>query len=264
MILKEVCHLDIFHSLYLILIAIYGLILGSFYNVVGLRVPAGESIVSPRSACPKCHHTLTAAELIPVVSFMLQRGKCRSCGAKISPLYPAFELLTAFLFTISPLLLGWSKELIVAWTLISLCMIIFVSDMTYMIIPDKVLLVFLPLFIIERIWVPASPIFDPLFGALAGFAVLYGIAWITNGGMGGGDIKLFAVLGIPLGWKLVLLAFLLATFFGAAFGAIGMMIGKVKKGVPFPFGPYIVLGTLIAYYFGHDLLHWYISILKGF
>jgi len=238
-----------------------GICLGSFYNVVGLRIPAGQSIVRPRSACPTCKHQLTAIELIPVFSYILQRGKCRNCKTHISPIYASIELATAILFTISPLLVGWSKELIIAWTLISLLVIVFVSDITYMIIPDKVLFFFAPLFIIERIIVPLDPWWDMIAGSIVGFLLLYLIAVVSKGGMGGGDIKLYAVIGLALGWKLVLLSFFLATLIGTIFGLIGIAIGKVRKGKPMPFGPAIVIGTLIAYFLGHNLIAMYIDLI---
>jgi leader peptidase (prepilin peptidase) / N-methyltransferase len=240
---------------------LFGLLLGSFFNVVGLRVPNNQSIVAPRSACPNCKHQLTAVELIPVFSYLLQKGKCKSCRTPISPIYPFVELVTAILFTISPFLVGWSKELIICWTLISLLMIIFVSDVHYMIIPDKVLLFFTILFVIERAFIPLTPWWDSIFGATLGFSLLFLIAILSKGGMGGGDIKLFGVLGFVLGWKLVLLAFFLSTIVGTVFGIAGMIIGKVKKGKPFPFGPSIIIGTLITYYFGDDIILWYLEFL---
>jgi leader peptidase (prepilin peptidase) / N-methyltransferase len=245
----------------LIWLFLIGLLLGSFFNVVGLRVPKGESIVKPRSHCPSCKRTLTAWELVPVVSYVVQGGKCRGCGVRISPLYPFVELFTAILFTISPLLVGWSKELVVSWTLISLLMIIFVSDIRYMIIPDKVLLFFAVIFIIERIFVPLLSWWDSLVGAVVGFSLLLLIAVLSKGGMGGGDIKLFALLGFVLGWKMVLLAFFLSTLYGTVFGMIGMVLGKVRRGEPMPFGPYIVFGTLTAYFFGQSILEWYQQLI---
>ncbi|WP_438824215.1 prepilin peptidase [Bacillus sp. JJ1562] len=249
----------------MILLYIYffvvGLILGSFFNVVGLRTPIGESIVRPRSACPTCKHQLTAIELVPVFSYILQGGKCRNCKTRISPIYASIEFATAILFTISPMLVGWSKELIIAWTLISLLVIIFVSDITYMIIPDKVLLFFAPLLLIERIFIPLDQWWDMIAGSVVGFLLLYLIAIVSKGGMGGGDIKLYAVIGIALGWKLVLLSFFLATLIGTILGLIGIAFGKVKKGKPMPFGPSIVIGTLIAYFFGHELIALYIDLL---
>ncbi|WP_198401520.1 prepilin peptidase [Parageobacillus thermoglucosidasius] len=244
-------------NLLLVFIFLYSLLLGSFFNVVGLRVPAGESIVFPLSHCPRCKRQLTARELIPVVSYIWQGGKCRGCGERISWLYPFVELSTAILFTISPFLVGWSKGLIVCWTLISLLMIVFVSDIRYMIIPDKVLLAFAAIFLLERLFIPFIPWRDALVGAAVGFLLLFLIAVISKGGMGGGDIKLFALLGFVLGWKMVLLAFFFSTLYGTAIGLIGMALGKVRRREPMPFGPAIVLGSFTAYFFGQDIVEWY-------
>ncbi|MEC1748019.1 prepilin peptidase [Schinkia azotoformans] len=240
-----------------IYIFIVGLVLGSFFNVVGLRIPNNQSIVKPRSACPNCQKQLTAMQLIPIFSYVLQKGQCKNCNEKISPIYPSTELLTAILFTISPLLVGWSMELIVALTLVSMLIIIVVSDIKYMLIPDKVLIFFAPLFIIERIFIPLDPWWNPILGAAIGFGLLLLIAIVSRGGMGGGDIKLFAILGLVLGWKLVLLAFFMSTLFGSIFGIIGLLIKKVERGKPMPFGPYIALGTIVTYYWGEILINWY-------
>ncbi|MBE2907030.1 prepilin peptidase [Anoxybacillus flavithermus] len=239
-----------------------GLFLGSFYNVVGLRVPKGESIVAPRSHCPHCKRTLTAFELIPVVSYVLQKGKCRACSARISFFYPFVELSTAILFTLAPLFVGWSAEIVVSWTLISLFVIIFVSDVHYMVIPNRILLFFAPLLLIERITLaPLTPWWDSLLGSFVGFMMLFLIALVSKGGMGGGDIKLFAVIGLALGVKLTVLAFFLSTFVGTMFGLIGMAIGHVKRGEPMPFGPAIVVGTLIAYFFGKAMIDMYVKVM---
>lgn len=240
-------------------VLIYGLILGSFYNVVGLRVPQKQSIVSPRSSCPKCGHQLSAFELIPVLSYLIQGGKCRSCKAPVSPLYPIVELMTGLLFLAAPFIVGWTSELLVAWTLISLFMIIFVTDLTYMLIPDKVLLVFTGIFLLERIFIPLNLWWDPLLGAVVGFTLLLLIAVASRGGMGGGDIKLFALIGLAVGMKMVLLSFFLSTLFGALFGVIGMLIGKLKRKNPIPFGPFIAAGTLTAYFYGDSIIKAYLS-----
>ncbi|EOR25498.1 peptidase A24A domain-containing protein [Niallia nealsonii AAU1] len=200
-------------------------------------------------------------ELVPVLSYVLLRGKSKCCKASISPFYPIFELLTGVLFVISPLLLGWSSELFVSWTLISLFIIITVADLKYMIIPDKVLLVFSVIFIIERFFIPLHPWWNSLLGAVVGFTLLLIIAIVSKGGMGGGDIKLFAVIGFVLGIKLLFVAFFLSTFLGTIGGLIGMALGKSKKKQPIPFGPYIALGTLIAYYFGNSIIQWYLNIV---
>ncbi|PLR85034.1 prepilin peptidase [Bacillus canaveralius] len=235
-----------------------GILLGSFFNVVGLRVPLNKSIVKPRSHCPYCGQTLSWFELIPVISYLLQGGKCRSCRAPVSPLYPFVELVTGLLFVSAPLLTGWTAELFVAWSLISLVVIVFITDIKYMIIPDKVLLVFAVIFLLERVFLPLDPWWDSFLGAAVGFGLLLLITVVSKGGMGFGDVKLFAVLGFATGTKVVLLAFFLATLFGAVFGLIGMMAGKLEKEKPIPFGPFIGLGALTAYLFGEELLYWYI------
>ncbi|MES9738064.1 A24 family peptidase [Peribacillus frigoritolerans] len=239
-----------------------GLILGSFFNVVGLSVPAGHSFANRRSACPSCGRTLTFFELIPVFSYMLQVGKCRSCKARISPLYPAVEMLTGVLFASAPIFLGWSGELLVGWILISLFMIIFVTDVAYMLIPDKILLFFIVIFIVLRFSLPLMPWWDSIVGAAVGFSLLLSIAVVSKGGMGGGDIKLFAVIGFVLGMKMVLLALLFACFYGALLGITGLLTGILKKKTLIPFGPYIVFGTLTAYFWGDSLLHWYVTFLR--
>ncbi|MGM9988630.1 MAG: prepilin peptidase [Bacillaceae bacterium] len=249
--------MDLLFIVYLFLV---GLIFGSFYNVVGLRLPLGQSIVKPRSACPTCKRTLMPMELIPVLSYLLQGGKCKGCEERISPRYAIIELITGVLFVFCFVHFEFSGELVVALTFISLLMIITVSDIAYMLIPDKIVFFFGVLFIIERLIVPLRPWYDSLIGAVVGFVLLLLIAIGSRGGMGGGDIKLYAVLGYVLGWKLVLLSFLFATFFGAVIGGIGMAIGKVERKKPIPFGPFIVMGTILSYFYGDNLLNWYISI----
>lgn len=239
---------------------LYGVTLGSFYNVVGLRVPEGKSIVKPRSACPTCGHQLRPLELIPVLSYVLQKGKCRVCQTGISPIYPTIEFLTGLLFATAPLVIGWNGELFIALSLISLFIIIIVSDLAYMIIPDKVLLVFAAIFLVERLWVPLTPWWDSLLGGAIGFGLLLVIALVSKGGMGGGDIKLFALLGFVVGVKLVLLSFFLSTLLGAVIGIIGMAFKLVKKGKPIPFGPFIAAGTMLAYYFGDYLINAYLAL----
>ncbi len=241
---------------------VYGLLLGSFFNVVGLRVPLKKSIVTPRSACPTCGHQLTPFELIPVISYMLQKGKCRGCQSRISPIYPFFELLTGLLFAAAPYIVGWSGELVVALTLISMFMIITVSDIHYMIIPDKILIWFAGIFLLERIIWPLTPWWDSLLGAVAGFLLLLIIAVVSKGGMGFGDVKLYALLGLILGFKLVLLSFFLSTLYGAVIGSLALLFRIVKKRQPIPFGPFIAAGTLTAYFWGIELIDLYLQFLK--
>ncbi|CAM3747636.1 prepilin peptidase [Mesobacillus zeae] len=249
--------------MYTTLLFLYGVVFGSFFNVVGLRVPEGKSIVAPGSACPACGHRLRSMELIPVVSYLIQKGQCRSCGGSISLVYPLAELTTGILFAAASYLIGWNWELFAALALISLFMIITVSDFAYMIIPNKVLLVFAGIFLLIRAVAPLSPWWDSLAGAVAGFLLLLFISIISRGGMGMGDVKLFAVIGMAVGLKTMLLSFFFATFFGAFFGIVGLMAGLVKRKQPIPFGPFIAIGTLTAYFFGDAIVHAYLTMLSS-
>lgn len=242
---------------YSIFIALFGLILGSFYNVVGLRIPKGESIVNPPSHCTACNRRLTAFELIPVLSYVIQGGKCKGCGAKVSPIYCVTEIATAVLFVISYLKFGFTAELAVALLFMSLLLIIVVSDLAYMLIPNKILLFFLPPLIIARIFSPLDPWWDSLLGAVIGFGILLLIAVISKGGMGGGDIKLFFLIGLVLGTVHTLLTLFLASLIGMVVGIIVLKVRGQGRRTPIPFGPSIALGAVIAYFYGADLIDWY-------
>jgi len=140
-------------------------------------------------------------------------------------------------------------------------MILFVSDITYMIIPDKILLFFLPLFILMRIVSPLDPWYDAIIGALVGFFMIAIIIVLSRGGMGAGDMKLFGVLGIVLGWKNVFITFFIAAALGAVIGGLFMLFNKTSKKQPIPFGPYIGMGALISYFYGEQILTFYLSFL---
>lgn len=249
--------MELFLHIYLLVV---GLVLGSFYNVVGIRTAEGRSIVTPRSHCGNCKRTLSAMELIPVLSYVMQKGRCKGCGTKVSMRYPLFELVTACLFTISPLMVGWSKELLIAFLLLSLLVIIVISDVHAMLIPNKVLLFFACVIIPVRFFIPMDPWWDPIAGSIVGFVLLLFIAIISKGGMGGGDIKLFAVLGLFLGLKGVLLTFFFATFIGAFVGIVLVVLKKVKRKQPIPFGPAISAGALITYFYGDVIWNMYIGM----
>ena len=169
------------------------------------------------------------------------------------------ELITGVLFMAMFWRFGLSGELLVALALVSLLVIISISDLHYMIIPDKILLIFSVIFIGLRLWQPLTPWWDSLAGAAVGFSLLLLIAILSRGGMGGGDIKLFAVLGFVIGTKLVILTLVFASLYGMLFGIIGLAIGKIKRGKPFAFGVFIALGALTAYCFGHTILNSYMN-----
>jgi len=249
-------------TLLVITFFLLGITFGSFFNVVGLRLPKNEPFSNDRSYCPSCKKQLKWYELIPVLSFFIQKGKCNNCKSKISWMYPAVELLTGFLFMYSYLQIGLEIELITALLLVSMLMIILVSDITFMLIPNKLLLFFLPLFILMRILHPLDPWWLAIAGAVLGFIMLALIIIISRGGMGGGDMKLFTVLGVILGpWKL-LLSFFLACLIGAIVGILLILFKVIERRKPVAFGPYIVIAALISYFYGDTIIGWYIGLLQ--
>lgn len=245
---------------YLVLFFIYGLIFGSFFNVVGLRVPKKESIVSPPSHCTTCERNLTTLDLIPVFSYLFLRGKCRGCQSNISPIYPFMEFLTGVLFALSYTMFGFSLELVVAILFISMLVIITVSDIAYMLIPNKILLPFAIAILMARLFSPLTPWWDSLLGAVVGFGVLYLIAVVSKGGMGGGDIKLFFVLGLVLGTVHTLLTLFLAALIGSVIGLVLLKKAGKSRKTPIPFGPSIAIAAVVAYFWGSQIVDWYGSL----
>lgn len=244
----------------LLLFFIYGLVFGSFFNVVGLRIPKGESIVRPPSHCTVCDRNLTVKDLVPVFSFIFLKGKCRGCGTKIHWVYPVMEFVTGILFAFAYYQLGFSLELVVALLFISLLVIITVSDIAYMLIPDKILLFFLIPLIVLRVFEPLNPWWDSVIGAVVGFGVLFLIAVVSKGGMGGGDIKLFFVIGLVLGWVPTLLTLFLASIIGTVIGIISLRRTKQGRKTPISFGPSIAIAAIIAYFYGELLVDWYVNL----
>ncbi|MEC0304201.1 prepilin peptidase [Terribacillus saccharophilus] len=247
-------------SMFLIIyFVVLGAVLGSFYNVVGMRVPEKKMFQSERSYCPNCKHQIKAYDLIPVISYIVLGGKCRNCKQKISPLYPFTELATGLLFGYSFYMIGLQWELVTAFVLVSMAAILFVTDMRFMLIPNKILIFFLPLFIILRIITPLNPWWDSIIGAAVAFVLLFLVILFSRGGMGGGDLKLFVVLGVVLGWKGVLLTFFLSAVIGAVVSLVLLSLKVLKRKQAIPFGPYILLGALITYFHGDAMISWYIN-----
>jgi len=239
---------------------LYGVTFGSFFNVVGIRIPNKQSLIRPPSQCSTCDRRLTILDLVPVVSYVMLKGKCRSCGTTIHWLYPVMELLTGIFFVIAFLQVGLTIELIVALLFISMLIILTVSDLVYMLIPDKLLIVFGGLLIIARIFSPLNPWWESIVGALVGFGILYLIAILSKGGMGGGDIKLFFVIGWVLGVIPTLLTLFIAAFIGMIVGFIHLKVKNAGKRTPIPFGPSIAVSAIIVYFWGSDILEWYITL----
>ena len=236
---------------YTILFFILGTVLGSFYNVVGYRLPKSESVLYPRrSYCPKCHHSLSKWELIPVLSFLFQRGKCKHCHHPISFFYPFIELLTGVLFAVSFYSFGFSYQLVIALSLSSLFSIVIVSDLEYLIIPDEVT-VTVGLIISIAIFL-GKGYQEGLMALGSGvllFAIMYGIMLLGDflfkrESLGGADIKLMFIAGLSLGTVLGVLVIFISSVIALPI-ALGLYIANKEKVVPY--GPFIVFSILLLF-----------------
>lgn len=257
-----------------IIIFIFGLIVGSFANVCIYRLPREESIVRPRSHCPLCGTPLAWYDNIPIFSFFILGGRCRTCNNQISPRYLLVEFLTALLFLLARSVLGMTTLLPFYWYFLLLLIIATFTDFEHLIIPDIVSISGLGL------GLAASYIFPVMMGApdrltgltraCLGLAAGAGSIWLVGvlgqaifhkEAMGGGDVKLMAMAGTFLGVRLTLLTIFLGAFFGAAVG--GILIGlrlKTRRDY-IPFGPYLSLGAIVSLFWGEKLLSWYFGLL---
>lgn len=237
---------------YIIVFFIFGTIFGSFYNVVGDRLPEGKSIVKPSSHCPKCGHKLKPLELIPIFSFLLQKGKCAGCGSNIPIMHPLFELASGILFSLAYVSFGLTPQLIIALTFISILLIIFVSDMEYMIIPDEVLIVGLVFLIIETVVIYGfSHLLFSIIDGVICFILMYllkkfGDFLFKKESMGGGDIKLMFIFGFVLGSPMAILSIFIGSIIGLP---ISLIIVSKNSNHEIPFGPLLSLGAIIILLF---------------
>jgi leader peptidase (prepilin peptidase) / N-methyltransferase len=252
-------------AMYTGIIAALGLLIGSFLNVVAIRVPKKESISFPPSHCVHCKHRLGPLDLVPVLSYLFLRGQCRYCKAPISPIYPIGEALTACAFGLLAWHIGFVAELAPALVAATILIAVTLSDIRYRLIPDRILLVGTILLVPLRLWSHPLPIGSYVIGFFAGGLALYAIAWfgtlwLKREAMGGGDIKLFAFLGLFLGWKLTLLNVFISSFLGAIYGLAVILIWRNRE-KEIPFGPFIALGALLCYLYGDSLISLYFDLV---
>jgi leader peptidase (prepilin peptidase)/N-methyltransferase len=237
----------------------FGLIIGSFLNVCIYRLPQNQSIITPPSHCPQCQQRLQLWDLIPSLSWLWLRGKCRYCRAPISGRYAFVELLTGILFLVCFIIVGWSLELIKALILTSFLIVITFIDIDHQLILDKILIWMAGIGVAINVFIgpPVPGILNMLLAAAVGGGVLLLIAVLTRGGMGGGDVKFMAVLGLWLGWPYVLSTMLLSFVIGGIMGVL-LLLFKLKGRKDFiPFGPFIAVAAYITFLYGTDILFWY-------
>ncbi|MDD4036399.1 MAG: prepilin peptidase [Bacilli bacterium] len=236
---------------YIIAFFIFGIMFGSFYNVVGYRLPRNESIVFPNSYCPKCKKPLGFFELVPIFSYIFLLGRCKKCKTKISFLYPLFELLTGLLFVTCYLVFGISLDLIIALIFSSALIIIVIGDINYMTIPDEIIIIASVLIIILKLI--SSGFYITLISigeATLTLAFMYllkkvGDFMFKKESLGGGDIKLMFLIGLVVGLHLGVLAVVLAAFIALP---ISLLILIYKKTNIISFGPFLSIAGLIYYF----------------
>lgn len=246
----------------MMMIPILGLFIGSFANVLIYRIPRHEEWVRTPSHCPVCNTKIKWYDLIPVVSWILLRGKCRSCKTVISPLYPLIELANGVLWLICILVFGLSAFLPIALTLSTVLLVVSVIDWQTQEIPDGLMLFLLIIGLIWNgyaIWAGYSIWLENLIGFLCVSVPLLLIAMLTKGGMGGGDIKLTAVCGMILGWPNMLLSLAFASIVGTLIMLPVHIIQKKERTSTVPFGPFLAVGILIALFWGDVLIQWYLT-----
>lgn len=259
-----------------VILFLFGLIIGSFINVVIYRVPLGKSIVTPPSACTGCGSRLTAQDLVPVLSYIFLRGRCRHCGAPISPRYPLIELLTAIAFTALFLKYGVSIPFFAFALLTVILIAVFFIDIDHRIIPDELVITGIiggVALLVYNFIKPLPEIFGdskwwtPVVGFFSGSGFLLLVALIglflykSDDAMGMGDVKLMAPIGLFLGWKLCLTALFISVIL-AGVSSIFLILFRIKKRKDtIPFGPYIVIGTFMTIMWGWDILFWYTGML---
>jgi leader peptidase (prepilin peptidase) / N-methyltransferase len=232
---------------------VFGAIVGSFLNVCIFRLPAEASIVKPRSQCPYCHHPIRNRDNIPLISFIILRGKCRDCGGKISWHYPLVELITALLALLLFLKFGLTLNFLIFFIFTAVLIVITFIDLAHQIIPDILTLPGIPIFCLAAIFLLKIPWLEALLGLLIGGGILFMIAFVyelisRREGMGGGDIKLLAMIGGFLGWKSLIFILLFSSFSGAMVGITAMIIKKQDMKYAVPFGPFLSAAA-VAYLF---------------
>jgi len=245
---------------------VFGLCIGSFLNVCIFRLPISKSVVHPRSSCPKCGYMIRSYDNIPVLSYLMLGGKCRQCREAISFRYPMVEIISGLFAVGSVYKFGLSPEAIVYYIFIACLLVITFIDIDHRIIPDMITLPGIPIFFLASFALPDMTYMDSLLGLLAGGGSLYLVAWTYQAlakkeGMGGGDIKLLAMMGVLIGWKGVLFTIFVSSLVGTLIGLAVMLYTRVNMKLAVPFGPFLSVGAVTYIFFGNEIISWYFNLL---
>lgn len=244
---------------------IYGLCIGSFLNVCIYRIPYSKSLIYPASSCPACGTPIKFYDNIPVLSFIWLLGKCRVCKLPISFRYPFVEFLTGITWMMCYFRFGFSLECLVMIIFLSTLILISFIDLDHRIIPDIISLPGIPFFFLAAIYFTPLDWKNALFGILLGGGSLFLVAesyfLITKKeGMGGGDIKLLAMIGALIGWKGVFFTIFAASAIGTIVGFSIMIATRNNMKLAVPFGPFLSLGTALYLFYGNEIIQWYYGL----
>jgi leader peptidase (prepilin peptidase)/N-methyltransferase len=256
---------DLFEAYPYVVLFFFGTLLGSFANVVILRLPRGESVIRPRSRCPKCQTQIKWYDNIPILSWLILRARCRKCGNPISARYPLVEFMMGLAFALAFYFIGWQWYLLEALIfLFGLITVIFI-DIDHFLLPDIFTLSGIVIGLIGALINPERSFVEALLGVLMGGGFLWAIAYFyyvirKEEGMGGGDIKLLAWIGAVLGWKAVPFVIVGSSLIGTAGGLIAAARNKKGMKTVIPFGPYLALGAVLYLFGGEQIAHWYLGL----
>jgi len=244
---------------------VFGAIVGSFLNVCIVRLPKEESIVWPGSHCPRCRKPISYYDNVPLISYLVLRGRCRHCRESISLQYPLVEGVTAISSFLLFLRYGASPSYLFYFAFVAALIVITVIDLYHQIIPDVISLPGIGVGLIGALFIPQITFFKSLMGVILGGGSLFLVAmlyqWLCKReGMGGGDVKLLAMIGAFLGWDAVILTILLGSLIGSVSGITIMLIkGKGFK-YAIPFGPFLSIGAVIALFYKNEIIFWYLHL----
>lgn len=246
---------------------VLGLCIGSFMNVCIYRIPILKSIVSPGSTCMSCNQPIRFYDNIPVISYLLLRGRCRNCKTPFSFRYPLIELLSGLFALGAFLRWGMSAESLIYYGFIAVLVVITFIDIDHYIIPDVISLPGIPVGIIAIFFLPEMTFKTSILGVLLGGGILYTVAWTYQffahkEGMGGGDIKLLAMIGAFVGWKGVFVTLFIGSIVGTLAGGAVMLYTRSSMKLKIPFGPFLAIGAMVHIFFGEDLIYWYWNWLQ--
>ena len=243
----------------MIVAVLLGLAIGSFLNVVIARLPAHRSLWGPRSACPGCGAALAWHDNLPVLSFVALRGRCRACGMRISWQYPLVEVVTALAFAMAWNAFGPGIDALTAAVFSSALIAITAIDLRHQIIPDVITLPGVVAGLVANLASQRVSWLESLAGIAVGGGLFFVIILASGGGMGGGDMKLGAMLGAFLGWKVVLFSLFVAVVLGGALALALLASGKRGRKDPIPFGPFLAAGGAVGFFWGERIVTWYLN-----